>query len=99
MIEQLGLLVEEEGAEKNGFVIKKGNRYMCISSPEFRWLDVISYLPAGCSYSQFLRCLKSKEEKSYFCYQFLDSPEKLDYPCLPPYDSFYSDLKAHNVNT
>ncbi|XP_069109836.1 LOW QUALITY PROTEIN: uncharacterized protein [Argopecten irradians] len=84
--------------DKNSFVVKKCNQYMCISSERFRFIDISSFLAAGSSYDQFIKAYHPGEmRKGYFCYEFLDSPDKLDYPRLPPYESFFSELKQCNV--
>ena len=44
-----------------------------------------------------LKPTKFQKVKSYFPYEWFDHPSKLDYPCLPPYESFYSELKQGNV--
>ena len=49
------------------------------------------------SYSAFLKAYKIEEAKSYFPYEWFDDVSKLDYPSLPPYDAFYSELKQKNV--
>ncbi|XP_033729182.1 uncharacterized protein LOC117318295 isoform X1 [Pecten maximus] len=84
--------------DKASFVVKKCNQYMCISSERFRFIDISNFLAAGSSYDQFIKAYHPGEmRKGYFCYEFLDSPEKLNYPRLPPYDSFYTELKQCNV--
>ena len=37
------------------------------------------------------------ENKSFFPYEFLDSPEMLEYLGLPPKEAFYSRLKGCNT--
>ena len=49
------------------------------------------------SYSGFLKAYKIPEAKSYFPYEWFDHPSKLDFPGLPPYQTFYSQLKQRNV--
>ena len=78
-------------------VIKKGSMYTQIGARRFKFLDISNYLAGGVSYSAFLEAYKIPESKSYFPYEWFDHPSKLDYPCLPPYESFYSELKQRNV--
>ena len=83
--------------DKDTFVIKRANAYTCISTPQFKFLDITSYLAAGASYAKFLKAYGVEEEKGFFPYDWFDTPEKLDYAHLPPYEAFYSKLKAANV--
>ena len=78
-------------------VIKKGNSYLCIQTDLFRFLDISNYLAPGFSYSQFLKAYEVNITKSFMCYEWLDSVSKLDYPCLPGIECFYSSVKKCNV--
>ena len=82
---------------KEAFVIKKANKYMTISTENFRFLDIVNYLAPNYSYASFLKAYEATENKGFMCYDYLDSIEKLDHPSLPPYDRFYSKLKKCNV--
>ena len=84
-------------ADKDTFVIKRAQAYTCISTSYFKFLDVTAYLAAGASYSQFLRAYGVDEEKGFFPYEWFDCAAKLDYPRLPPYEAFFSQLKNVNV--
>ena len=84
--------------ESQMHVIKKANAYMSISTPEFKFLDILSYLPAGSSLDSFLKAFKCNQSKSYFPYEFLDHPSKLDAQNLPHYPNnpdWVSSLKAN----
>ena len=83
--------------DPHAFVIKKTNNYTCISTEDFKFLDVTNYLAPGFSYAAFLKAFGVQEKKGFFPYDWFDSIEKLDYPELPPYDAFYSNLKKVNV--
>ena len=78
-------------------VIKKANSYLCIQTDKFRFLDISNYLAPGCSYSQFLKAYEASANKSFMCYDWFDSKEKLDYDHLPDYNFFYSSIKKCNV--
>ena len=78
-------------------VIKKGSTYIQIGARRFKFLDISSYLAGGVSYSAFLKAYKIEEAKSYFPYEWFDHVSKLDFPHLPPYETFYSELKQKNV--
>ena len=83
--------------DKQAFVIKKCNAYLCISNEHFKFLDLSAYLAPGVSYAQFLKCYDIAEEKQFFPYEYLDCFEKLSESELPSVDAFYSKLK--NCNT
>ena len=83
--------------EKKPLVIKKGQSYQLIQTKQFRFLDVCSYLAPGVSYQKFLEMYGIAENKSFFPYEFLDSPEMLEYLGLPPKEAFYSRLKGCNT--
>ena len=59
----------------------------------FRFLDIINYLGPGTSYEKWVKAYECKTVKSWFPYEWFDSPEKLDYPGLPDYLAWYSRLK------
>lgn len=79
-------------------VIKRGNAFMCLSTPKFRFLDISLYMSPGCSYAQYLKAYDTQEQKGFFPYEFMTSIGKLDYPRLPPHEAFYSRLKGHNIS-
>ena len=79
------------------YVVKKCNQYSTIVTPLFTLLDISNFLAANSSYAKFLVTFGVRENKSYSCYEWFDSYEKLDFPVLPPYEAFYSKLKGCNV--
>ena len=79
------------------FTVKRNNSYMCLSTEKFRFLDVSQYLAPGHDYSSFLKSFHVSEEKGFFPYEWFDSSTKLDFPALPEYDSFHSELKGGNT--
>jgi hypothetical protein len=78
-------------------VVKKCNAYSCLANEKFKFLDICNFLAPGSSYSSFLKAFKIQEQKGFFPYEFFDSPQKLKYPFLPPFDSFYSSIHGANV--
>ena len=60
-------------------VAKKVNKTMFLLTDGFRFLDIINYLGPGTSYEKWVRAYKCTAEKSWFPYEWFDSPEKLDY--------------------
>ena len=78
-------------------VIKKGSTYTQIGGRRFKFMDVINYLAGSSSYDKFLKAYKIPQTKSYFPYEWFDHIDKLNYPCLPGYDTIYSELKRMNV--
>lgn len=83
--------------KSGGFAIKKGSAYTCMGNNKFKFLDIAQFLVAGTSYDVFLKAYKCQQTKSYFPYEWLDDASKLDHPALPEFDTFYSQLKQHNV--
>ena len=66
-----------------------------VSTRHWRMLDITNYL-APTSYSGYLKAFKIKEEKGYFCYEYLKSFDQLHETSLPPYEAFYSTLNNKN---
>ena len=83
--------------QKDAFVIKRNNSYLCMSQPHLKFLDITSYLSPGFSYSQFLQAYNGMETKSFFPYEWMNCVEKLDCTELPEYDAFHSTLKGKNI--
>ena len=79
-------------------MLKKGSAYTCITTERLRFLDIQQYLPQGTSYSEFLSAFQIAEKKSFFCYEYLDNPEKLNETELPPIgEAWYSSVKGRSV--
>ena len=66
-------------------VATNGSKTMFIVTPEFKFLDVINYLLPGTSYDAWVKAYGCKQTKSWFPYEWFDSPDKLGYPGLPYY--------------
>ena len=66
-----------------------------ISTRHYKMLDITNYL-APTSYSSYLKAFNIKEEKGYFCYEYLRTFEQLHETSLPPYEAFYSTLNNKN---
>ena len=79
------------------FTVEKNNNYVCIKSSNLKFLDMVNYIAPGFSYQNFIKAFGVKENKFFFPYEWLDSPDKLDYPDVPPHGSFYSSLKQANI--
>jgi len=80
-------------------VAKNGNKTMFSLTWGFRFLDIINYLGPGTSYDKWVKAYGCKTVKSWFPYEWFDTPEKLDYPGLPKYEEWYSKLKGGYVLT
>ena len=83
--------------DKDKFVVKKGNCYVCIANGKFKFLDITQFVAPGYSYEKFIRSYDATEGKGFLPYEYLTSADKLDEIELPPPESFYSTLKRHNV--
>ncbi len=96
----MGLLINEGFIEQilkrdnDPFVLKTGNRYKCIKTNQFLFLDQMSYCAAGTSLDAFVKAYDVGEIKGIFPYEWFDSYEKLDYPIsVLKVDDFDSSLK------
>ena len=75
-------------------VAKKGNSYMFLSTPNFKFLDIKSYLAPGLSYAAWCRAYGTELQKLVFPYEWLDSFEKLNHKGPVKYEDFYSSFKG-----
>ena len=78
-------------------VIKRRNEYIAISTPKFRFLDLIHFT-AGGSYASCLKAYNINEKKGFWCYEYIDDLDKLYERQLPPKECFYSKLKDENIS-
>ena len=76
------------------FAAEKNGRIMFITTPKFKFLDVVNYLAPGITYDKWVKTYGATLTKSWLPYKWLDSPDKLDFPGLPPYMAWYSKLKG-----
>ena len=67
--------------------------------PRFKFLDVLNYLAPGITYDKWVKTYGATLTKSWLPYEWFDSPDKLDFPGLPPYLAWYSRLKGEYVLT
>ena len=75
-------------------VAKKENSYMFLSLPQFKFLDIKSYLAPGLSYDAWCRAYGCELQKLAFPYDWFDSFEKLNHIGPVKYEEFYSSLKG-----
>ena len=75
-------------------VAKKENSYMFLSLPQFKFLDIKSYLAPGLSYAAWCRAYGCELQKLVFPYEWFDSFEKLNHKGPVKYEEFYSSLKG-----
>ena len=80
------------------FVIKRNNSYVTICTDRLQFLDICQFLVPGVSYAQFLAAYKVPMKKGVFCYDYLDSEEKLKDTSLPAYEAFFSSVKNRNIS-
>ncbi len=83
--------------DEESFTIKNGSSYRCIATSELKIVDILSFLPPNTNYKTFLKCYGTKDDKSYFPYSWFSDSALLDYPKLPDFNDFYSELKQTNV--
>ena len=75
-------------------VAKKENSYMFLSLPQFKFLDIKSYLAPGLSYAAWCRAYGTELQKLVFPYEWFDSFEKLNHIGPVKYEDFFSSLKG-----
>ena len=75
-------------------VAKKENSYMFLSLPQFKFLDIKSYLVPGLSYDAWCRAYGCELQKLAFPYEWFDSFNKLNHKGPVKYEEFYSSLKG-----
>ena len=80
-------------AQENGVVAaEKEGRIMFIKTPRYNFLDIMNYM-AGTTYDKWVKTYGAKQTKSWLPYEWFDSPDKLDYPGIPSYWRWNSQLK------
>ena len=89
------LLAQDPGT----FAAERNGRIMFINTPKFKFLDVLNYLGPGITYEKWVKTYGATLAKSWLPYEWFDSPDKLDFPGLPPYMAWYSKLKGEYVLT
>ena len=85
--------------DKDVFAAEKNGRIMFINTPKFKFLDVLNYLAPGITYDKWVKTYGATLTKSWLPYEWFDSPDKLDFPDLPPYKAWYSKLKGGHLLT
>ena len=75
-------------------VAKKENSYMFLSTPNFKFLDIKSYLAPGLSYAAWCRAYGTELQKLVFPYEWFDSFDKLNHKGPVKYEDFFSSLKG-----
>ena len=75
-------------------VAKKENSYMFLSLPQFKFLDIKSYLAPGLSYAAWCRAYGTELQKLVFPYEWFDSFDKLNHKGPVQYEDFFSSLKG-----
>ena len=83
---------------KDIFVAKKDNRYMFLSTPNFKFLDVMSYLAPGLSFDKWCKANNCEAKKLVLPYEFLDRYDKLYHVGPVKHEDFYSSLKKENIS-
>ena len=91
---------EEEENEGIGsfFVIKRNNTFMCLSTDQLKFLDMINYIAPGFSYDKYLKAYGCEVTKGHFPYEYMDRLERLDDTALPSKQAFFSRLKNEGIS-
>ena len=72
---------------------EKQGQIMFMKTPQFLFLDIINYLANGITYDKWVKTSGANQTKSWLPYEWFNSADKLDYKGLPPYWSWYSQIK------
>ena len=83
--------------EQVKFVIKRNNNHMCLKTLHLKFLDITNYLAPGFSYQQLLKAYECTQTKGNFLYECVDSLEELNFPTLPPPETFHSMLSNTDI--
>ena len=90
----LPILINERNMEP--IVMKKANQFVSFKFGDVQLLDIMNILGGATSLDSFLKAYKPAETKSFFPYEWVDCPQKMNNSEVPPYDAFFS--KHRNVN-
>ena len=82
----------------NAAVIKRHNTYMCLSTTNLKFLDIVNYLAPGVSYAKYLTAYGCELGKGHFPYEYMDDLQKLEDRVLPPQSAFFSQLKNEGIS-
>ena len=82
----------------NAAVIKRQNTYMCLSTTNLKFLDIVNYLAPGVSYDKYLKAYGCDLQKGHFPYEYMDGIGKLEDRVLPPQSAFFSQLKNEGIS-
>lgn len=80
-------------------VAEKTGSIMLLSTPEFKFFDIMNYLAPGTRYDKWVKTYGSKQQKSWFAYEWLTSAKKVEHQGLVPYWHWYSKQKGAPVLT
>ena len=56
----------------------------------------MKFLGGATTLYSFLKAYKASETKGFFPYKWFENLDKLDFPELPPYETFFSKLRNNN---
>ena len=74
-------------------VIKKANNFIYLKFGHEQFLDIMKFQGGATTLESFLKAYKASETKRFFPYEWFDNQKKLDFPELPPYEAFFSELR------
>ena len=74
------------------------NTFMCLSTDQLKFLDMIYYKAPGFSYDKYLKAYGREVTKGHFPYEYMDRQERLDDTALPSKQAFFSRLKNEGIS-
>lgn len=81
------------------FAIKRNNALKCLKTSKLKFLDIVNFIAPGFNYDNFIKAYGCAQSKAYFCYEYVDSLERLNETSLPPHSAFYSKLRQSNITS
>ena len=84
--------------EENVSVLKKGNSYILLTTPKFRFLDMRNFVPPNYSLATLLKSFHAPAQKGVFPYEAVRSTQDLLKSFCPPKEAFHSDFKNSDIS-
>ena len=90
----LPIRINEKNMEPT--VIEKANQFVFYKVFDAQLLDIMKFIGRTTNLDSFVKAYKTSETKSFFLYEWLDCPQKMNESELPPYEAFFRKLRKVN---
>ena len=81
--------------EQETSVTRKANNFISFKIGDVQILYKKKFL-RGITMVSFLKGYRANETKGFFPYEWFDNSDIIDFPELPPYEAFFSELRNNN---